>query len=100
MLWYHPAPMTEPLAPDELKQRIKLLIVQRLKLDVAPESIANDQPLFGEGLGLDSIDALELVLGVEQEFGVKIEDQEVGSQALSSVDSLAEFVLAKKSQPV
>jgi acyl carrier protein len=40
------------------------------------------------------------VLGIEQEFGVKIEDQEVGSQALSSVDSLAEFVVAKKSQPV
>ena len=92
--------MTEAVASSELKDQIKRLIVQRLKLDVDPASIDSAQPLFGEGLGLDSIDALELVLGIEQEFGVKIEDQEVGSQALSSVDSLAEFVLSKKSQPV
>lgn len=92
--------MMEATGPSELKERIKRLIVDRLKLDIDPASIADAQPLFGEGLGLDSIDALELVLGVEQEFGVKIEDQEVGSQALSSVDSLAEFVVSKKSQPV
>jgi acyl carrier protein len=92
--------MTDSMAPAELKDRIKRLIVHRLKLEVDPTSIDSSQPLFGEGLGLDSIDALELVLGIEQEFGVKIEDQEVGSQALSSVDSLAEFVVAKKSQPV
>ena len=92
--------MTEAVASGELKDQIKRLIVQRLKLDVDPASIDSAQPLFGEGLGLDSIDALELVLGIEQEFGVKIEDQEVGSQALSSVDSLAEFVVSKKSQPV
>ncbi len=92
--------MTDPTSSTELKERIKRLIVDRLKLEVEPASIDSSQPLFGEGLGLDSIDALELVLGIEQEFGVKIEDQEVGSQALSSVDSLADFVLAKKSQPV
>lgn len=92
--------MTDATAPAELKERIKHLIVDRLKLDIAPASIDSAQPLFGEGLGLDSIDALELVLGIEQEFGVKIEDQEVGSQALSSVDSLAEFVVSKKSLPV
>jgi acyl carrier protein len=92
--------MTESTAPAELKDRIKRLIVHRLKLEVDPASIDSSQPLFGEGLGLDSIDALELVLGIEQEFGVKIEDQEVGSQALSSVDSLADFVVSKKSQPV
>ena len=75
-----------------LKSEIKQLIVDRLKLEVDPASIGDDQPLFGEGLGLDSIDALELVLGVEQAFGVKIEDEEMGAQALSSVNSLAEFV--------
>ncbi len=92
--------MTQAVATAELKEQIKRLIVHRLKLEVDPASIDSAQPLFGEGLGLDSIDALELVLGIEQEFGVKIEDQEVGSQALSSVDSLAEFVVSKKSQPV
>jgi len=92
--------MTDATNPADLKERIKRLIVDRLKLEIDPVTIDSAQPLFGEGLGLDSIDALELVLGIEQEFGVKIEDQEVGSQALSSVDTLADFVLAKKSQPV
>ena len=81
----------------ELKQRIKAILVERLKLDRTPETIGDDEPLFGaEGLGLDSIDALELVLGVEQEFGVKIENEEVGMEALSSVSGLAEFIVAKK----
>ena len=70
------------VAPSEIKLRIKQILVDRLKLDRAPESIGDAEPLFGpEGLGLDSIDALELVLGVEQEFGVKIENEEVGSEA-------------------
>ena len=79
-----------------LRSEIKQLIVDRLKLEVDPATIEDDQPLFGEGLGLDSIDALELVLGVEQAFGVKIEDEEMGAQALSSVNSLAEFVVKKR----
>lgn len=87
--------MNASLTTADLKARIQRLIVDRLKLEVEPSSIVSDQPLFGEGLGLDSIDALELVLGVEQEFGVKIEDQEVGSKALASVDNLVEFVAGK-----
>lgn len=82
---------------SELRRKIKAILVDRLKLDRAPESIGDDEALFGaEGLGLDSIDALELVLGVEQEFGVKIENEEVGMEALSSVAGLAEFILSKK----
>ncbi len=80
----------------DLKARIKRTIVERLKLDVEPSQIGDTTPLFGEGLGLDSIDALELVLGIEQEFGVKVEDEEVGARALASVDSLADFVLSKQ----
>ena len=81
---------------DEIKRRIKGILVDRLKLDRAPESIADAEPLFGpEGLGLDSIDALELVLGVEQEFQVKIENGGVGTEALGSVARLAEFVLER-----
>lgn len=89
--------MSDTATASELKDRIKRVIVERLKLDVEPSEIDNGQSLFGEGLGLDSIDALELVLGIEQEFGVKIEDEEVGSRALASVDSLAEFVESKRS---
>ncbi|HVS04435.1 MAG TPA: acyl carrier protein [Thermoanaerobaculia bacterium] len=83
-------------ASPELRERIKQLIVERLKLEIDASAIGDSQPLFGDGLGLDSIDALELVLGVEQEFGVKIEDEEMGAQALASVDTLAEFVTAKR----
>ena len=80
----------------DLKAEIKQLIVERLKLEVEPGAIEDGQPLFGDGLGLDSIDALELVLGIEQAFGVKIEDEEMGAQALSSVNALADFVVAKR----
>ncbi len=78
--------------------KMKNLIISRLKLEIEPEEIANDQPLFGEGLGLDSIDALELVLGLEQEFGVKIEDEEVGVKAFASIDALVAFVREKGHQ--
>jgi acyl carrier protein len=98
-LWYHPPAMATALSDTELKDRIKRLIVDRLKLETEPSDIADDQPLFGEGLGLDSIDALELVLGLEQEFGVKIEDEEVGGEALASVDALAAFVRDKSAAP-
>ena len=79
---YHLRPTTyneELMTREELAPRVKDLIVRRLKLDIDPATIQNDVPLFGEGLGLDSIDALELVLGLEQEFGIKVEDEEVGA---------------------
>lgn len=87
--------MAQAVTDSELKDRIKRLLVERLKLETEPSEIADDQPLFGEGLGLDSIDALELVLGLEQEFGVRIEDEEVGGEALASVNALADFVREK-----
>ncbi len=81
---------------ENMAPRVKELIVRRLKLDIDPTSIQDDAPLFGEGLGLDSIDALELVLGLEQEFGIKVEDEEVGVKAFSSVNALVEFIEQKK----
>ena len=78
---------------DDLKQRVKEMIIQRLKLEgMTPDQIDDQAPLFGEGLGLDSIDALELVLGIEQVFGVKIEDEASGLQAFKSVDALTDFI--------
>ena len=78
---------------DDLKQRVKEMIIQRLKLEgMTPDQIDDQAPLFGEGLGLDSIDALELVLGIEQVFGVKIEDEAAGLRAFKSVDALTEFI--------
>ena len=83
-------------AESNLKDKIRHLIVDRLKLETPAESIDTAAPLFGDdGLGLDSIDALEMVLGIEQEFGVRIDDEEVGSQALASIDALAAFIADK-----
>jgi acyl carrier protein len=84
---------------DDLKTRVKNLIVRQLKLEIDPATIQDAAPLFGAdagGLGLDSIDALELVLGVEKEFGIKIQDEEVGVKAFASVDALSAFIESKK----
>ena len=82
---------------DHLIENIKHLIIQRLKLiDMTPEMIETDAPLFGEGLGLDSIDALELVLGLEKEFGVIIPDAEVGKKVFHSVRTMAQYVLEQQ----
>ena len=68
--------MSDAAAHSELKSRIRHTIVDRLKLEVDVSDIDDSAPLFGdEGLGLDSIDALELVLAIEQEFGGRIEDE-------------------------
>jgi acyl carrier protein len=76
-----------------ISSRIKQLIVTSLNLDgVKPEMIEDDAPLFGEGLGLDSVDALELVVALEKEFGIKIKSQELGREVFSSVASLSEFI--------
>ena len=77
---------------DDLKGRIKDAIVRSLRLTMPPEDIENGITLFGEGLGLDSIDALELVLELERTFHVQITDEEMGSRVLRSVNTIAEFV--------
>jgi acyl carrier protein len=78
---------------DDLKQQVKNMIVERLKLEgMGPDDIVDTAPLFGDGLGLDSIDALELVLAIEQTFGVKIEDEASGMKAFRSVDALVAFI--------
>jgi acyl carrier protein len=75
---------------------LKRFIVRRLRLEsVDPESIDDDAALVGGGLDLDSIDLLELVVGLEKEYGVKIADVAEGRQALASINSLAEYLAAK-----
>jgi len=82
---------------SELKQQVKEMIIQRLKLEgMKPDDIDDAAPLFGDGLGLDSIDALELVLAIEQTFGVKIEDEASGMKAFRNVESLVSFIAEKK----
>jgi acyl carrier protein len=82
---------------DELKRELKALIVETLKLEeITPESIQDSQPLFGEGLGLDSIDALELTVALEKRYQLQIPDEKVGKQVFASVDTLAAFVQANR----
>ncbi len=81
------------MAPDDIRSRLKHLVVDTLHLDgLAPDSIADDSPLFGEGLGLDSVDALELVVALEKEFQIRIQSHEVGKDAFASISALAAFV--------
>ena len=81
--------------PTSLTDRVKALIVRQLKLDKQPADIDPEEPLFGGSLGLDSIDALELVVGLEKEFGVSIADQAQGEKVLRSVTSIARFLTEK-----
>jgi len=79
-----------------LHEKVKQMIIERLQLDgMSTAEIDDAAPLFGEGLGLDSIDALELVIGIEKTFGVRIQDEEVGTKAFASVDALVEFLRSK-----
>ena len=84
---------------DELKTRLKQLLVDGLRLEtVRADDIKDADPIFIEGLGLDSIDALELVVLVEEHFGVVIPDEEVGKLAFASINALADYILQHPSQ--
>jgi acyl carrier protein len=82
---------------DSLTLRLKTLIITTLKLDgVRPEDIPDDEPLIGSPrFGLDSVDALELVLAFEKEFGVKIGSSEESRRALASVNTLAAYLRSR-----
>jgi len=84
---------------ETLKRKLKELLVSGLRLqDTDPASIADDQPIFVEGLGLDSIDALELVVLIEEHFGIAIPDEEVGKSAFASIAALAEYISAEQAR--
>jgi len=79
---------------EELTQKLKIEIIEVLNLeDIKPEDIDVDAPLFGEGLGLDSIDALELIVLLEKNYGIKIEDPKEGRKIFTSVRTMADYIL-------
>ena len=85
-------PKRNTMTQSSFVHEIKELIITSLKLDRKPEEIADDAPLFGAGLGLDSIDALELAVAIERAYRVTIPDEKVGKQAFTSAATLADYV--------
>lgn len=82
---------------EDLKNKLKAQIIEQLNLeDIEPEDISSSDMLFGDGLGLDSIDALELIVLLEREYGIKIEDPKKGKEIFTSIDTLAEFIQKNK----
>ena len=82
---------------DELILKLKKEVIEQLNLeDMNPDDINPDSPLFGEGLGLDSIDALELIVLPEKNYGIKIEDPKDGKKIFFSIRSMAEYITEHK----
>jgi acyl carrier protein len=78
---------------DALIEKLKTQIIEQLNLaEVKPEDIQPDAPLFGDGLGLDSIDALELIVLLEKHYGIKIQDPKDGKAIFQSVRTMAEYI--------
>ena len=85
---------------NALKDRIKAMMVENLMLQVTPAGITDDQLLFGpNSLGLDSVDALQLVVGLDKHFGLRIPDPATAKEVLKSVNSMAAAVQKKSAAP-
>jgi acyl carrier protein len=79
----------------ELKQQLKVQIIQFLNLtELTPEDIKDNEPLFGDGLGLDSIDSLELIVLLKKEYGINIQDPKEGRKILVDVNTMADYIEA------
>ncbi len=78
---------------EELKQQLKEQIIEFLNLiDVKPSDIEDDKPLFGEGLGLDSIDSIELIVLLERNYGIKITDPKEGRKVLVDINTMVDYI--------
>lgn len=84
---------------EELIAKLKQQIIEQLNLeDMSPEDIDEKEPLFNEGLGLDSIDALELIVLLEREYGIKMENPQDGKKVFYSVETLAQYIKENQKQ--
>lgn len=84
---------------EELILKLKQEIIEVLNLeDITPEEIENDAPLFGEGLGLDSIDALELIVLIEKNYGIKLKDPSEGKTIFNSISVMADYIAKNRTK--
>ena len=90
----------EELLP-KVRARVKELLVSHLALeDIKPEEIGDDEAIFGEGLGLDSLDAVEIVVLLQRNFGLNTKDTEKGTEIFRSIDSLANYIVDNSPNPL
>lgn len=83
----------------DLKEELKSKIIEVLNLeDVSVEDVVDEAPLFGEGLGLDSIDALELIVLLEKDYGIKLTDLKEGRAVFTSVQTMADYIDANRTK--
>lgn len=82
---------------SELTQELKERIIKQLNLeDVTPEDLQDDTPLFGDGLGLDSIDALELIVMLDKSYGIKLADPKEGRKVFETIQTMADYIEANR----
>lgn len=78
---------------EELIEKLKLQIIDALNLEgMTPEDIDNDAPLFGDGMGLDSIDALELIVVLDKNYGIKLKSPAEGQTVFKSINCIADYI--------
>jgi acyl carrier protein len=81
------------MAAEELKQQLKKQVIEFLNLtSLKPEDIKDEEPLFGDGLGLDSIDSLELIVLLHREYGISIKDPKDGRKVLVDINTMADYI--------
>jgi acyl carrier protein len=84
---------------QELKQQLKKQIIEFLNLTpLTPAEIKDDEPLFGEGLGLDSIDSLELIVLLKREYGITIQDPKEGRKVLVDINTIVDYILQNRTK--
>ena len=89
--------MDKENALEEIRETLKIKLIDQLSLeDITPEEITDDMPLFGEGLGLDSLDAVEIIVLLQRNFAVEVKDAQESREIFKTVRTLAEYIYQQK----